>query len=407
MKKIIFTLVSVFILSILVSCASAPVESQDNSSLESIVVSETEALSWNKKSHGFVEKESSNLKIKSKGKLGTFNIYIRDRDDRLLPVFSTQEEFTTTSFYLQVGRKVFKLSGGTGITTATRETVDGIQIVYIVPKIAQVLVDFKILSSNEKRDGDIVKVSAYVKNLKGRNDTFALKLLLDTAIGEKRPTHFYDSENIPIKTETLYRSVANYPWVLTGNESSSFQILYSGADTTEPELVAVGAYETLNTMNWEPTIVSNRSFDTVSSYNNSALEISWKPVDLEKDAADVFTLYFAVASFPDSINGESFIENYVAPVEEKEPEAPKTEIISADDVPFEEPVADESSDVTEAVIPVFTGNSTQSADSSTEYVQRILDRIAELETGDKELNQDELLLLNEELDEILMRLRDN
>ncbi|MCQ2584137.1 MAG: hypothetical protein MJ185_00990 [Treponema sp.] len=407
MKKIIFTLFSVFVLSVLVSCASASVESQDSSKLESVVVSEADALAWNKQSHSSAEKESSNLKIKSKGKLGTFNIYIRDRDDRLLPVFSTQEEFTTTSFYLQAGRKVFKLSGGTGITTATRETVDGIQIVYIIPKIAQVLVDFKILSSDEKRDGDIVKVSSYVKNLKGRNDTFALKLLLDTAIGEKRRTHFYDSESIPIKTETLYRSVKNYPWVLTGNDTSSFQILYSGADTTEPEFVAVGAYETLNTMNWEPAIVSNRSFDTVSSYNNSALEISWKPEVLEKDAANVSTLYFAVASFPDTINGKSYIENYVAPVEEKVPEAPKAEIISAGDVPFEEVIAEDSNVETETVIPVFTGNSSQRLDSSTEYIQRILDRIAELETGDKDLNQDELLLLNEELDEILMRLRDN
>lgn len=404
MKKLIFTLFSILMLSVFVSCASGPEESHPDQKLENIIVSETDALSWNKENHGSVEKESSNLKIVTKGKLGTFNVYIRDRDDRVLPVFSTQEEFTTTSFYLQVGKKVFKLSGGTGVTTACRETVDGVQIVYIIPKIAQVLVDFRILSSDEKRDGDILKVSSYVKNLKGRSDTFALKLLMDTAIGEKRRTHFYDSESIPIKTETLYRSVKNYPWILTGNDTSSFQILLTGADITEPEFVAIGAYETLNTMNWEPAVAVNRSFDTVSSYNNSAVEVSWKTELLEKDEAGLSVLYFAVASFPDSINGTSFIENYKEPENEDELETPKTEIISADSG---ESIESIFAVPAEPFIPVFTGNNETVSDSSTEYIQRILDRIAELETGDKNLNQEELLLLNEELDEILMRLRDN
>lgn len=406
MKKIIFALFSVLTLSVLVSCASAPEEEKGNTKLENMVVSEADAYSWNKESHSSAEKESSNLKIKTKGKLGTFNIYLRDRDDRLIPVFSTQEEFTTTSFYLQVGKKVFKLSGGTGVTTACRETVNGVQMVYIVPKIAQVLVDFKIISSEEKMDGDIVKVSAYVKNLKGRSETFALKLLMDTSIGEKRRTHFYDSESIPIRTETLYRSVVNYPWILTGNDSSSFQILFHGADMKDPEFVAIGAYETLNTMSWEPSVVSNRSFDTVSSYNNSAVEISWKPEMLEKDSANVSIVYFAAASFPDTINGDTYVKNYVPPVEE-EVETPETEVISADGNIPAESISSDSRDSSEPVIPVFTGNTSKVVDSSTEYIQRILDRIAELETGDKELNHDELLLLNEELDEILMRLRDN
>lgn len=404
MKKSIFILISVFVLSVFVSCASAPEETSEETKLENISISEADIAAWNKENHGNVEKDTSYLKVRTKGKLGTFNIYIRDRDDELSPVFSTQEEFTSTSFYLQAGKKVFKLSGGSGITTASRATVDGFQIVYIVPKIAQVLVDFKILNSDEKRDGDMVKVSAYVKNLKGRNETFALKLILDTMIGEKRSSHFYDSVSIPVKTETLYRNVKNYPWFLTGNEESSFQILLTGAEATEPELVAVGAYDTLNTMNWEPSIVTNRSFDRVSSYNNSAFEINWKPEMLEKDSAFVSTVYFAVSSYPDPINGENYIKNYVAPVEETSKENPPAEVISAEE---NQPAEAVPAKPAEPEIPVFTGNNTPVPDSSDEYILRILDRISELETGDKELNSEELLLLNEELDEILLRLRNN
>ncbi len=373
---------------------------------------------WMDEGHKNTTVESSCFVIKSKAKQGTFNFYIKDRDEHLVSVFSTAEEFTGTSFFLQAGKKIYRLSGGSGIISVTRETENGLQIAYVVPKVAEVLVDFKIVSSFDKKDGDMIKMTSVVKNLKSRKENFALKLVMDTSIGEKSRYHFYGSNNEPIENETLYTSSRDNKWFITGNEAASFQILLNGADISVPDFVSVANYETLNTLNWEPAVLSSRTFDTVSSYNNSACCVSWKKEFLEKDEKFSRIMYFAVAAYPESLTSDRFFENY------KNPEKPKNqaEVIKADGestfrsentpgvkeyVSSDEKYSEDYSIYD--ILQDYEENSeeTDGDQYSVDYIRRLLNRIAELETSGKELNQEELLLLNAEIDEILLHLREN
>lgn len=375
----------------------------------------TPVKKWNKKGRVTVKKESGSLRLEAKGKLGSFNYYIIDRDENLLPVFSKSEEFTGTSFYLKVGKKLYKLAGGSGIKTAARETENGMQISYIIPKVAHVVVDFSLFSSLPSKDGDMIKMTAHVKSLKTRKDDFSLKLVMDTELGEKNRYHFFGADNNPVTTETMYRSAAENRWIMTGNELMAFQILLDGADISTPDFVTIANYENLDTLTWEPSVLSTRSFDTVSSYNNSGCCIAWKKTNLEPEKFYSNIVYFAVAAFPEMVTGESYINTFKTvqngALDESSSSGLEPEIITqADDSDLnsEKPLSikQDTGDALdkENALPDLENLSSQSV-YSKEYINRLLNRISELENDGRDLNQEELLLLNEELDLVLKQLR--
>lgn len=441
MKKVLFLLFSIFFFSIFIACASTE-EQEEEEKIElpkdnthrvshSVYNAENEAKLFTINQSGIddmikrgwkpVEKESGVLKISAKGNLGTYNIYVIDRDGNYIPVFSTAEEFTGTSLYLQAGKRVYKLSGGSGTEIAARETPNGVQLVYRIPKVAQVFVNLTIFSSNEQKSGDMIKMTSCIKNNKGRKDNFALKFVMDTVIGEKTKYHFYSSNNKPVVTENLYRFLGDNRWFITGNDTTSFQIIFQGADCSTPEFTSIANFETLNTLSWEPAILTTRSFDTVSSYNNSAICVAWPSVTLEPEQQSSFNMYFATATFPESISSGSFLNEYNS-VHKKTGE---TEVIKANSqdsdngkiVSSESTVLELSDDGTSGIYNEKEKRFYSDIDFSTllkkdspfsaEYMQRLLNRISEIEESGKDFDEEELLLLNEEFDEILKQLRGN
>ena len=101
------------------------------------------------------------------------------------------------------------------------------------------MVDFNTFASEEKKDADMIKVTATIKNLSSRNDEFSLKAVLDTVLGEADQHHFYTWENVSVKNEVLYRTLQNQKWFVSKNGNAAMQLFFTGADCTTPELVAL------------------------------------------------------------------------------------------------------------------------------------------------------------------------
>lgn len=366
---------------------------------------------WKRKGRLNVKKESGSLKLEAKGKLGSFNCYVIDRDENPVSVFSRSEEFTGTSLYLKAGKKLYKLAGGSGIKTAARETENGLDISYIIPKVAHVILECKVFSSLPSKDGDMIKMTAYVKSLKTKKEEFSLKLVMDTELGESNKYHFYGSDNNPVTTETMFRSSSENRWIMTGNEQTGFQILLNGADISTPDFVAIANFDNLDTLSWEPSLLSTRSFDTVSSYNNSACCIAWKKTFLEPEEKYSNVVYFAVAAFPDMVTGESYINTFKNPQSESENKIPSAPLLitetSATEMKTEKPLSinQDTGDVLDKENLVSDYDEYAPPVYSKEYINRLLNRISELEADGRDLNQEELLLLNEELDLVLKQLR--
>lgn len=425
-------------------------------------------IGWIPEGRGNVNVQLGNVKLSARGKNGSFNIYSLDYDGKATAGLSNIDEFTRTSFYLKAGNKVYKLADGAGVGSSCGKSDDGIKMVYVIPKVAKVSLEFKIMKTDKDRAEDLVKISASVQNLKKKTENFALKLVLDTVLGEKSQYHFYTSDGLPVKSEYLFRSAKRTRWIQCGNERTSLQVLLDGADITPQDYVAVAAYDTLATLEWDPVIQPKRAFDNVISYNNSAIGLNWISKDLETEAEYKEVFYIAVSAYPVPINGDGFIKAYEE-AHKKVDEAEENPVVSADPAVTEKSgpviiyatpdlfpgikidsktqnettvssgnnsgtvyIKDSSStDENESVIPereipeayrpvpekvveapveikavpeaefkVITDRQLQ-----PEYIQGLLNRIAELEEDSSTTSHEELLRLSRELDMILEKLR--
>lgn len=378
-----------------------------------------------------------NVKLYANPKKGTFAISVLNEDEKAVNVMSSSNEYTTTSFYLQAGRKIFKLCDDSSVDSAAKKTENGLRIRYTIERNAVVIIDFECFSSKEGYAQDTVKITGAIVSLAKKKTDFALKLVFDTILGETDRHHFYTSQDLPVKGEVIYHTMEDEKYFTSKNAKASMQMIFAGAEATPVQSVILANFTTLDTKKWEPDMTNFRSFDTVLSYNNSAVGVFWPKTSLEPDGEKDFVFYISMATGSDVPGGADYIfaqdaqeeevqdqgaedikeqsssekpvQNIQA-VKEEETKPAQTEPAVTEPVktPAEpqkiqtingEPVAEEK---TEAKPEAVTGPALVGDDKlSYDYIQKLLDRIYELEEGDPDLNKAEINALNAELDAIL------
>lgn len=379
---------------------------------------------WIKSSKKNITERFGKIQIKIKSGKGSYTIAALNEEDKAIPLLSTANEYVTNALYLKTSKKMYNLMTDGNVRAGARQTTDGAVISYEIPSLAQISLYFACMSSEKKKDPDMIKVTATVKNISNRNDEFFLKAIFDTVLGESGTHHFYTCEDVPVKSEVLYRTLQNQKWFVSKNVNAAMQFFFTGADCTTPDLVALANYSTLEKNSWEPDMLSYRGFDTVLSYNNSAVCAIWKPMKLAPSESGKAVFYIAMSGNGTPASGEKYVysKEFAEKTEEvkgdgkpvsglevitpysvedaKEKEAEKltsfggTETITdMTDKPAEIPNVD-----------FYIKNMTKEH-LTPEYIQSLLDRIAALEEDSSSLNRQELLALNAELDAILTYLR--
>ena len=368
-----------------------------------------------------------NIKLYARPKKGTFALFVMNSNEKAVPVISSANEYTTTSFYLKAGKKIIKLCDDSSVVTAAKKTEKGIKIRYSIDKVAIVMIDMECISSKEGEPEDTVKITATVLSQSKKKTDFSLKLLFDTVLGETDRHHFYTSQEVPVKSEVLYHSMDEEKWFVSKNAKASMQVILSGKDVTPIETVALANFATLDTKKWEADMTTFRSFDTVLSYNNSAIGIYWPKMTLEPEEAGSDVFYISLAADGAVPGGAAYVfATDTAPAVEEKNEKPVEikEVVTAEEtvqniqaVKEEEPVAapvketvKETAKEPAVTEPEPEDQKPQSVSAvqeissdklSIDYIQKLLDRIDQLEEGDPEINKAEINMLNAELDAII------
>ncbi len=380
-------------------------------------ISDKETENTSKNYTGWIDSTRKNLDVKTgllrlrtRTKLGTYNIYVQNSDAEYIPVLSTANESASSYFVLKADKKIIKLMADGNVKTYGRLNGNstGFGLKYVVDKIADVELDFDAFSSTQKSDSDMIKVTATVTNRGSKTSTFTLKSIWDTVLGESTQYHFYTSQNVPVKNEVMYRTMQNEKWLMSKNNKAKMQIFFDGADISKTDYVALANYSTLDIKTWEPDMLNYRAFDTVLSYNNSAIGVAWPEAKLRIDESVSYVFYMAFATDTAEPNGEAYIfANTVT-----EPDVESKEFTASS---VSVPVVVESQQVITPVENIEVDNTVPEVSFdvskvtkeqlSSEYIQNLLDRIAALEEDDKTVNREELLQLNAELDAILETLK--
>ena len=407
-NKLLFSTAVISILFGLVSCKSADVV--EKSEVKNEAVKQDDKNTEDKNYTSWIEsaKEGNRLRsgiirIKTKPHLGTFNIGVINDDNKDVSVLSSSNEYTSTSLYLKTSKKIYKLTAGSGVYTKSFVGKNAIRLLYNIPKVADVAVDMYCFPSETPGDDDMIRVTATITNKGKKNETFSLKAIFDTVLGESDKYHFYTSDGMPVKNEVMFRTMQNQKWVLSKNELASMQLLFDGSDCTAPSLVALANYSTLEKRSWEPDMLSYRAFDTVLSYNNSAVGVIWQESKIAPLETSKNVFYIALASDLRKPNGDKYLfhEEYLEDEETEKTKVQNTQKMGEPADVLE--IAPSKPEVSESVD--FTVKKLGKEQLSPEYVQALLDKIASLEENNPDINREELLQLNAELDAILDVLR--
>ena len=363
-----------------------------------------------------IDEVFGSIKIRVRNKIGSFNVAIVDEEaKKSISVLSTADEYTSSGFYLKVGKKIIELNSDSSVKRSAWKTDTGLAVGYRIDNLADVIVYFDVFASHEDYDIDSVKITVKVSNMSKKKEYYAVKVLLDTILGETDRHHFYDSNNVPVKNEVAFREFSENKWFLSKNSSGGLQVIFDGGECTKPELVALANYSTLATRNWEPDLLSYRAFDTVLSYNNSAIGITWPRhrIGAEEQFSEVFYLSTALGERMPS--GAAYVlgiepEPSTQPVEvvekevEPQKEEPVVEVKKEDVLLVTEEKKEEPAGSLPPYVP-FDVKTLTRQQLSPEYIQKLLDRIEALEDSGDSIDREELVLLNAELDAILEALR--
>ncbi len=372
-------------------------------------------------------KTVGNIKLAVKGTVGTFQFYAINESKQEIPLLVGYDESTSSFFSLKVNNRIFKLNDNTGIIIGSRKSDDGVQLVYVVPETARVFVKYDCLKSNEKSEEDIIKVSAFVKNIGSKKENFALKNVLDTVLGEQSGPHFMTAENKSINTECQFRKFDEIKWISSGSSKACMQILLNGADITKPEVVTLSNKDVLSLNSWIPVEVKSRSFDSVLSYNNSAVCINWEGIDLEPNEEASFVYYIAVATDGNFPHGNIFLKKYdeehlsskedsssnlkdlnskqeqnvqnSVPNSKNESKQEDSSVAGKKSVEQKTEEANKNSETFEITLESITDSQLDPV-----YIQALINKINALEKNSATIDRMELLRLNTELDAILRKL---
>lgn len=387
MKNRVFVLV-VLCCGAFFSCASAKKKDAKN------------YVGWIEPDNSKIDVSLGCVRMSFRPKIGSFNIFVIDENNKEQSVFSTQNEFSASSFYLKCGKEIYKLNSASGVKTETLQTETGAVVKYTISNVAKVSIFFDFMKSDEQNDYDMIKISAEIENLGTRQKKFALKGIFDTVLGEKDLNHFFSSENEAINTEKLYRTMKDERWFVSKNDKYSMQFLLDGVDITPVECVLLGNKTTFDSNAWIPNLKTEKSFDSFVSYNDSEVCIIWPEVSILPNEKDSFVFYIAFAANGEKPQGNYFIGDKKEVVEvKKEKPVVKKEVVK---VPEEENVKETKKEIPNVKFDVATLSREK---LSQEYVAGLMERIANLEDSGKNVDREELLMLNAELDAILEILR--
>lgn len=344
------------------------------------------------------------IRLELDSSTGSFMLYALPERGRAVPLLSSYDSGSASFFALRAGRKEYRLARGTGIKTEARRTPLGAQMAYLIPSVAQVVVDFSFFPSvpNSTRT-DMLRVTVYTINLGKTMQAFALKGVFDTVLGENTSAHFSTAARSKINSEMQFMSMADELWIRSGNSKASVQFLLEGTGITRPAAVFLAVKDSLeNSSGWIPSVQMEKSFTSVLSYNNSAVGINWNTMYLEPLKTDAAGFFISVAADGEMPAGKKFLSDL-----ENGRAMPgafsKAAAVMTDSAPPPVPLTPEEAGVQEesaAQAPLVEVTDSQ---LDPEYIQDLLDHIASL-TEESGVSSEELKRLNSELDAILAAL---
>ncbi len=251
---------------------------------------------------------NGNIKIYMNGRTGCFGLYALPENLHPIPLLVNYDSYSSSYFSVKIGNKIYRLNRENGVKTEARRTPYGAQMAYTINSKAQIVVDFSFMPSIASSSRvDMLRVTIYSINIGKHLQSYAIKGVFDTLLGENTQSHFSTATERKINSERQFLDMTDQLWIRSSDETTSIQFLLCGKGISNPRAVTLANKDIISNQGWIPTAQENKSFSSVLSYNNSALAVNWKTAYLDPLKADIITFYISVETDGNIPAGKKFL----------------------------------------------------------------------------------------------------
>ena len=330
-----------------------------------------------------LEKEEGGFKIQVSDDGGAFNLsYISEKTNSPIDFFVSHNDYASTYFSVLLDDTVYQLRRGSVSSISLVEKDQGVGLVFKVRDKLNAGVNFTFVPEVSRTGQGAIKVEVELENISSKSLNVALKGVFDTILGENAGVHFATAPYPYVSTEESFTNMSQLQWVRSSNGDESVQFLFDGNGITSPKMVAVANKDVLIGERWIPIIKSGRTFNSVFSYNNSALCALWNTITLAPATKGSVTFYITMAS-------KAKIPPTAQILGEK-----RGNLTGSDEILY-----------TDNDGVVFSLGAITDNMLNMQYINDLLNRIKMLEEDPANIDRNELLRLNAELDAILEKVR--
>ena len=352
-------------------------------------------------------------------------LYYSDPNDKAyakVPVIDTLDYANSSYIGIAVDKRFYNVHNTSGITYSYSNDGDTLTVNYQIKKQILLSVEYTISSKN------ILSIKYHVKNIDSDAHSVMLKSVFDT-IFEEFNGGFYSTESKKkIKSEYIISDFDRHQYIESSNKVVSIRFLLDENFSKYAYKAVVAAKPYFESDIFEGRFVEGRGFNTVLSYNNSAIGFFFKTLKLNAGEEKTFVqriLFFKTEfAFPDDLDEEPEQNVFVdgESDSENETQSAVTKFVPVDNAADYKPgvpsaVEDDEEGVvdikTEVKTPVSVSKPEQ--DNAVTEARRnalkkeassLIDRIEKLDDDGANTDQAEVMRLQAQLDQILRQLKE-
>lgn len=328
-----------------------------------------------------VDIKSGTLRLVIEDYDGTVFLYRQNEQGSYVSLLDSKRYSVNSGLYVLYGKNVQKLSRSGGIRIASSATEDGARLTFSLKDKFECTVLFTFMASDGK-ENDSIRVDISLSNESGKRQLEGVRLFLDTWLGENSGRHFSTALHDSLAVEYFFTDMSREKWIQSSNGEVAMRLLLSGSGITKVQTLAVANKDVLGVPVWAPRFVPERKFDSIQSYNNSALSVAWEPVYLEPQAKTDICFFITTGSsrtlpanlkeLRNKTGGTSYAGRFAL---------------------------DPSLSIYDTLVPYKNA----AAESDDEYIRSLIERVRELEADPDSMNREEILKLNAEIDAVLLK----
>jgi hypothetical protein len=213
------------------------------------------------------------------------------------PLLDSGRYTSNSAYYVILDSGIYKLNRSAAIAISSSIDTENNNVIvdYELKNKVKVSVVMHVFASRSDEASDSIRVEVIIQNLSKNRTRIALKGIFDTYLGETTATHFTAVAHDVINSETLFDTMADEKWICSQNSIAGIKFLLAGNTITNPQNVIMSNKEVFSSQLWIPNVKTGRRFDSLFSYNNSALSIIWNPIYLDFDKSSTVRFYITTA----------------------------------------------------------------------------------------------------------------